>query len=177
MIGVVIVIWTSTFATSVDWTLAFMTTGLCLGKIPLPDVHTCHLVHVTYVHSLSTPTSSAPPPSTPPSAVASLVVFSFPDAHLVYQDHLTIQSIPQPYIPGFLAFREVPHYQSLLERALATQFYPSVVLVDGCGLLHPRQCGSACHLGVHAGIRAVGVAKNVLAVDGGCQHNKEVEWR
>ena len=38
--------------------------------------------------------------------------------------------------------------------------------MDGCGVMHPRRFGSACHLGVAAGIPTVGVAKNVYAVDG-----------
>lgn len=41
-----------------------------------------------------------------------------------------------------------------------------MVLVDGGGLLHPQRFGSACHLGVTSGYPTVGVAKNVLAVDG-----------
>ncbi len=39
-------------------------------------------------------------------------------------------------------------------------------MVDGCGVLHPRFCGSACQLGVTSGYPAVGVAKNLLAVHG-----------
>ncbi len=113
-------------------------------------------------------------PSSRVEAIASLVVLSFPTLDLAYQDHLVIESFSQPYIPGYLAFREVPHYETLLQRAQATPFYPTVVLVDGCGILHPRQCGSACHLGVTVGVPSIGVAKNLLAVEGGCQGNKEV---
>mmetsp|Transcript_3529 Transcript_3529/g.3413 ORF Transcript_3529/g.3413 Transcript_3529/m.3413 type:complete len:149 (+) Transcript_3529:225-671(+) len=35
-----------------------------------------------------------------------------------------------------------------------------VIMVDGNGLLHPRRCGAACHLGVLADIPSIGVAKN-----------------
>lgn len=41
-----------------------------------------------------------------------------------------------------------------------------VVLVDGCGVLHPQRCGSASHLGVVTGFPTIGVAKNILLVDG-----------
>lgn len=101
-------------------------------------------------------------------AVASLVVLTLPDLRHVYTDHVVIPSIPEPYIPGFLAFREVPHYRVLVDRVKPTPHCPDVILVDGSGTLHPRRCGSACHLGVQAHIATVGVAKNLLMVDGGC---------
>lgn len=41
-----------------------------------------------------------------------------------------------------------------------------LVLVDGYGVLHPRRCGSASHLGVVAGVASVGVAKNLLVLEG-----------
>ena len=34
-------------------------------------------------------------------------------------------------------------------------------MVDGNGLLHPRQCGIACHIGVETAIPTMGVAKNL----------------
>lgn len=41
-----------------------------------------------------------------------------------------------------------------------------VLLVDGNGLLHQRGFGVACHLGVLTDLPCVGVAKNLLHVDG-----------
>lgn len=41
-----------------------------------------------------------------------------------------------------------------------------VVLVDGFGILHPRGCGSASHVGVLADVPTIGVGKNLLHVDG-----------
>ncbi|OXB54666.1 hypothetical protein ASZ78_013482 [Callipepla squamata] len=46
--------------------------------------------------------------------------------------------------------------------------YPGleVLLVDGNGLLHQRGFGVACHLGVLTDLPCIGVAKNLLQVDG-----------
>ncbi|KAA8594493.1 hypothetical protein FQN60_011628, partial [Etheostoma spectabile] len=41
-----------------------------------------------------------------------------------------------------------------------------VVFVDGNGLFHYREFGLACHLGVLSGLPCVGVAKNLLQVQG-----------
>lgn len=38
--------------------------------------------------------------------------------------------------------------------------------MDGCGILHPQGFGAACHLGVVTGLPTVGVAKNLLFVEG-----------
>ena len=62
-----------------------------------------------------------------------------------------------PYVPGLLAFRELPALLAALRR-LATQ--PDLLLVDGNGLVHPRRFGLACHLGVLIGLPTVGVAKS-----------------
>jgi deoxyribonuclease V len=64
-----------------------------------------------------------------------------------------------PYVPGLLAFREIP----MLLRALDGLTTPvDLLLCDGQGLAHPRRCGVACHLGVITGLPAVGCAKNHL---------------
>lgn len=39
-------------------------------------------------------------------------------------------------------------------------------MIDGNGILHPRGCGSASHLGVVSGYPTIGVAKTLLAMDG-----------
>ena len=70
----------------------------------------------------------------------------------------------EPYIPGFLAFREVPHLLSCF-RELQEGFWPQVILVDGNGVLHPRGFGLASHLGVLLDLPTIGVAKNLLCVD------------
>jgi deoxyribonuclease V len=61
-----------------------------------------------------------------------------------------------PYIPGLLAFREVPTLLAALEK-LTTQ--PDVLVCDGYGIAHPRRFGLACHIGVETGLPTFGVAK------------------
>ncbi|MEV4439928.1 endonuclease V [Streptomyces sp. NPDC049577] len=62
-----------------------------------------------------------------------------------------------PYVPGLLAFREIPTVLAALERLTAA---PDLVVCDGYGLAHPRRFGLASHLGVLTGLPTIGVAKN-----------------
>jgi deoxyinosine 3'endonuclease (endonuclease V) len=62
-----------------------------------------------------------------------------------------------PYVPGLLAFREVPVLLEVL-RLVVTPV--DLLLCDGQGYAHPRRCGSACHVGVLTGMPSVGCAKN-----------------
>lgn len=84
------------------------------------------------------------------------------------QDSWLRTRLDAPYVPGFLAFREVPAIAPLLSAALAAtpDLRPDVVLVDGNGTLHPRGFGLACHLGVVCDAPTIGVAKTLMCVDG-----------
>ncbi|NJP65770.1 deoxyribonuclease V, partial [Streptomyces spiramenti] len=62
-----------------------------------------------------------------------------------------------PYVPGLLAFREVPAVLRALDRLAVA---PDLVVCDGYGLAHPRRFGLACHLGVVTGLPTIGVAKS-----------------
>uniref|UniRef100_A0A8C9F3A3 Endonuclease V n=1 Tax=Pavo cristatus TaxID=9049 RepID=A0A8C9F3A3_PAVCR len=77
-------------------------------------------------------------------------------------------AVSAPYVAGFLAFREVPFMVEAVQRLQREQpdLRPQVLLVDGNGLLHQRGFGVACHLGVLTDLPCVGVAKNLLHVDG-----------
>ncbi|MVU76651.1 endonuclease V [Nocardia sp. ET3-3] len=62
-----------------------------------------------------------------------------------------------PYVPGLLAFRELPTTLTALENLTIT---PDLLICDSQGLAHPRRFGFACHIGLLTGVPTIGVAKN-----------------
>lgn len=72
------------------------------------------------------------------------------------------QEVVFPYIPTYLAFRELPILLELLERVRGAGRLADVVMVDGNGILHPRHAGIASHLGVLLDIPTIGITKSLL---------------
>nr|XP_054391845.1 endonuclease V isoform X3 [Pongo abelii] len=72
-------------------------------------------------------------------ACASLVVLSFPELEVVYEESRMV-SLTAPYVSGFLAFREVPFLLELVQQLREKEpgLMPQVLLVDGNGVLHHR---------------------------------------
>ncbi|KAI8826168.1 endonuclease V-domain-containing protein [Fimicolochytrium jonesii] len=99
-------------------------------------------------------------------AIGCLVVLSVPGMEQVYVDCQKV-TLDTPYIPSYLAFREAPILLRMLQKVRDTlpEVVPQVLMIDGNGVLHPRKCGLACHVGVLADIPAIGVAKNFLQID------------
>ncbi|MEV0238760.1 endonuclease V [Streptomyces sp. NPDC050674] len=75
----------------------------------------------------------------------------------VVAEATAVGRISFPYVPGLLAFREIPTVLAALE---ALPRPPGLVVCDGYGLAHPRRFGLASHLGVLTGLPTIGVAKN-----------------
>uniref|UniRef100_A0A8C4TSR5 Endonuclease V n=1 Tax=Falco tinnunculus TaxID=100819 RepID=A0A8C4TSR5_FALTI len=73
-------------------------------------------------------------------------------------------AVSAPYVAGFLAFREVPFLVEAVQRLqqeepkLRPQMSRGDFLLAGFGV--------ACHLGVLTDLPCIGVAKNLLHVDG-----------
>lgn len=61
-----------------------------------------------------------------------------------------------PYIASYLAYREIPIIEKLMKQIRRK---PSVLILDGNGILHPQGCGLASHVGVLYDIPSIGVAK------------------
>lgn len=94
----------------------------------------------------------------PTRAWACLAVVRLSDLRLVY--HKVVEGVVDfPYIPTFLAFRELPLMLRLYQEA---EVRPQVFFIDGQGVAHPRGCGIASHFGVETNSVSVGVAKTRL---------------
>ena len=70
--------------------------------------------------------------------------------------------IDVPYIPGFLAFRELP---LVLKTVELLEQKPDIYVFDGNGYLHPRHMGIATHASFYLDAPTIGVAKTYFRVD------------
>ncbi|MBI5653125.1 MAG: deoxyribonuclease V [Chloroflexi bacterium] len=106
------------------------------------------------------------------SARAAIVVLNLPDLAPV---DFAIARLPVafPYIPGLLAFREIPVVLRALEQLATT---PDVLIVDGQGRAHPRRLGIASHLGVLLDLPTIGCAKSILCGAVKSPANKRGAW-
>lgn len=75
----------------------------------------------------------------------------------VVDEATAVGRVTFPYVPGLLAFRELPTVLAALEALTGD---PGLIVCDGYGRAHPRRFGLASHLGVLTGHPVIGVAKN-----------------
>jgi len=94
-------------------------------------------------------------------AIAGYAMFELDGLRRLHERTLA-QRISFPYIPTYLAFRELPLLQRLLQGVRVAGQLADVVFVDGNGILHPRHAGIASHLGVLLDIPTIGITKSLL---------------
>ncbi len=84
-------------------------------------------------------------------------------------------TVSYPYIPGLFMLREGEPLLKIV-RLLKNLF--DVLLIDGHGILHPRQCGLASYVGIMIDKPTIGVAKNLLCQsileNSYVEHNKTI---
>ena len=91
-------------------------------------------------------------------AYATVVVLDFPGLSPVEVQGFETE-LSFPYVPGLLAFREIPAVAGALEKV---QTPVDAVIFDAQGLAHPRRMGLASHLGLFLDVPSVGCAKTRL---------------
>ena len=97
----------------------------------------------------------------PEGVIAAYVEMKNSD-EVVYKKSICRDRVKFPYIPGYLAFRELPLLNELLEEVRTENRLADVIIVDGNGLLHPRRAGLATHLGIVLDHPTIGIAKKLL---------------
>ncbi|MGQ9617714.1 MAG: endonuclease V [Candidatus Aminicenantia bacterium] len=85
-----------------------------------------------------------------------LVALSYPELEIL-ESSSSEDFVKFPYIPSFLAFRELP---TMLKAWENIKIKPDLVIVDGNGIAHPRKIGIASHFGILINIPTIGCAKN-----------------
>ncbi|GAB6189972.1 endonuclease V [Marinitoga arctica] len=88
-------------------------------------------------------------------AIIIVIDEEFNELELVYH----YQKIEFPYIPGLLAFRELPVFLKAWDKL---QTKPDIVFFDGQGIAHPRKMGIATHGSFFINIPTIGIAKSRL---------------
>ncbi|MCS6925734.1 MAG: endonuclease V, partial [Candidatus Binatia bacterium] len=89
---------------------------------------------------------------------AAIVVLRVHDLSLLDSTSATA-TVPFPYIPGLLSFRECP---AVLQAWEHLRVRPDCLMCDGQGIAHPRRLGIASHLGLWLDIPSIGCAKSLL---------------
>ena len=90
-------------------------------------------------------------------AHAAMVTFDYESGEEV--DRIVIEGDAKfPYVPTYLAFREIPIIRPLMKHLDAS----TVLMYDGNGILHPEGFGITSQIGVVFNVPTVGVAKKLL---------------
>ena len=94
-------------------------------------------------------------------AVCCIVVIDAETHEVIEKQHYS-GKIEVPYMPGFLAFRELP---LILKTVELLENDPDIYIFDGNGYLHPRHMGIATHASFYLNKPTIGIAKTYFRVD------------
>lgn len=92
--------------------------------------------------------------------VCSIIVIDYA-TKVVIEETNSMGIIAVPYIPGYLAFRELA---LVIEAAKKLTHAPDLFMFDGNGYLHPRHMGIATHASFFLNKPTIGIAKSYLKI-------------
>ncbi|KYK23061.1 hypothetical protein AYK25_06775 [Thermoplasmatales archaeon SM1-50] len=91
-------------------------------------------------------------------ACGACVVIEYNTKQIV-EESIVFSQTDFPFISTYFAYRELPLVRKLMS---SLRSKPSLLLLDGNGIIHPAYCGFASHAGITLDIPTVGVAKTLL---------------
>ncbi|MEM1986341.1 MAG: endonuclease V [Nitrososphaeria archaeon] len=91
-------------------------------------------------------------------SIGAVVVLDFEKLNVI-ERKFYVSETSVPYIPTYLAFREISVMVGAIRKL---SIKPDIFLVDAHGKCHPRRAGEATHLGVLLNVPTIGVAKSYL---------------
>lgn len=94
-------------------------------------------------------------------AVCCIVVIDY-ITHKTIEEKSYIDIVHIPYIPGCLAYREIPVFMGAYQKLCNI---PDIIFFDGNGYLHPRHMGIATHAGIILSKPTVGIAKTYYKIN------------
>jgi deoxyribonuclease V len=92
------------------------------------------------------------------NAYGTCIVFDYNTKRIINEKTVKTK-IEFPYISTYLSFRECPVIEKLIK---SLKEKPTILMIDGNGVLHPFGIGIASHAGVLLDIPTIGVAKTLL---------------
>ncbi|MFZ2070605.1 MAG: endonuclease V [Halobacteriota archaeon] len=94
--------------------------------------------------------------------IAAVVVLEYPTMEFIAYSY-SVMPVDFPYIPGLLSFREAP---AIITAFRALKKKPDLLVIDRCGINHPRFAGLATYVGVILDVATIGVTKTSLCGNG-----------
>ena len=94
--------------------------------------------------------------------ICSITVIDY-DTKEIVEKTCSTGKVTIPYIPGYLAFRELP---LVIEAAKKLTKTPDLFMFDGNGILHPKRMGIATHASFFLNKPTIGIAKSYFKIDG-----------
>ncbi|WP_457623877.1 endonuclease V [Persephonella sp.] len=107
-------------------------------------------------------------------SISCIVVLDIKDNFKVVETVFSTKEVTFPYIPTFLAYRELP---VILDAYTKLKTDVDVFLLDGMGILHPRRMGIASHFGVVTDTITVGCGKSKLTGEFKEPENKPLSYK